>query len=254
MKQCFMKKMAALIVLIMTVLCFSGCIRYRTDMTVKKNGKADIELIYAVYADSDSDKDDELEESIDDLEDLGWEVDKYSKDKYKGLKLTMTDVKLTDLEEILTDKDMKEFGFEDFSLKKEGSKYILDWDTNAGKDLKEEGVDSKSLKEYGGYMEFNLELPKKPIDDNATDVSKDGLTLTWDLLEEDSVYCEFKVSNPIGIIIGICIAFLVAIAAAVVVVLTVLKKKKDPAEVSTEMPVTPVTPVDTTSSDDTNED
>ena len=244
-----LKKLSAFLIIAVMIFCMTGCIRYRTDMSVKSNGKADIEFIYAIYSDS-SDEDDEDDEDgtfdsddVKKLEDLGWEVDKYKKDGYVGVSLTLNDVKLDDLEEILTDKELEDVGFKDFTLEKKGSTYILDWNTHAKGDLDEEGIDLSTLSQYGGYMQFNLELPNKAIKENATEVSKDGKTLTWDLTEEDEIHCEFKVTNFTGIIIAVCVILAILVIAAVVVVLLVLKKKKSPAIPEAAAPASPVAPV-----------
>ncbi|MBQ6569097.1 MAG: hypothetical protein IJL87_02450, partial [Clostridia bacterium] len=59
-----------------------------------------------------------------------------------------------------------------------------------------------TIKSSGGYMNVNLELPVKPTDHNATTVSDDGKTLTWDLTTlgmNDKIYAEFDLpSNDIS--------------------------------------------------------
>ncbi|MDC7279685.1 hypothetical protein NXH64_09245 [Butyrivibrio fibrisolvens] len=40
----------------------------------------------------------------------------------------------------------------------------------------------------GGYMKVVISLPIKPSANNATSVSDDGKTLTWDLLSESNIH------------------------------------------------------------------
>ena len=88
-------------------------------------------------------------------------------------------------------------------------------------------------------MEVVIELPMPAKEENATDVSKDGKTLTWDLLTEDEVKVTFTLIN-IGLIIAIVAIVFVMLcaAAAVVVILLVLKKKKAGTGRAPEAPAT----------------
>lgn len=256
------KKCSALLLIIMSILCLSGCIRYRADMEVKKNGKVDFEFIYAIYS-SGSDDDDKIDDDdIEDLEDEGWEIDDYKKDSYEGYTFSISDVKLEDLEEKLDNDVFEDMGFKDFSLTKKGSTYTLDWDVDVGSGLSENDIDNDKLKDYNGYLEFNLTLPKKAIDHNATDESKDGTELSWDLTEEDEIYCEFKISNLTSVFIFIGIFFLILIAAVIVVFCVILPKKKNGNAPEVSAPVTPsvtpssepVTPSYTSDSSDENKE
>ena len=83
----------------------------------------------------------------------------------------------------------------------------------------------------GGYMKVVISLPIKPSANNATSVSDDGKTLTWDLLSESNIHLEFSLIN-IGMIIGLCVLAL-AVVAAVVVIIIIKKGKKNTVEVST---------------------
>ena len=256
------KKFAALLVLSMTAFCMAGCIRYRTDLTVKKNGKTDIEIVYAIYDSADSASDDDKDEMIEELEELGWKVKKYTKDSYTGLTISMNDVKLDDLEELLTADELEDLGFEDFSLEKKGSTYVLDWETDFSDKLEDEGIKLKDLSKYNGFLEFNLELPNKSVDNNATEVSKDGKSLSWDLTEEDEVHVEFKTSNSLTTILMIlAIAAGIIIIAAIAVVIIILGKKKsdDPesvianAEASFNMPENLSAPSEGSADDNKND-
>ncbi len=247
MRKTTSRKLLSLAVILALVFSMTGCVRYSTTMGVKKNGTCDIEIVYAVYnadtGDLSTDEEEELEEEeeeeeneYEELEEEGWEVEDYKEDNYVGVTLTKTDIKLDELEDVLQDTDL---GFDDFSLEKKGSTWVLEWDINDNLgDTSDEGLSEDTIKEYDGYMTFELTLPNGAKVDNATDVSKDGKTLTWDFYEvEDGVIeCEFSLVN-VGLIIGIIAAVVVVIAAVAVVL--ILKSKKGGAAPADEAPVMP---------------
>ena len=270
------KAVSVMIVLVMTVFCFTGCIRFRTTMNIRGNGKADLALIYAFHKELiEGDVEDELGDVIDALEDEGWTVDDYKKGDYIGYQFTMkdvkvtdfegtrkqidklcadaevvsgfpcdvvADVKVTDLEEIFnSDAFTDELEMGDFELTKNGSTYTILWDTGISSDTGVEGLSASDLLEYGGFMEVVIVLPSAPKSENASEVSSDGKTLTWNLLEDDEVEVTFTLVNTVLIIVIAAAVFVLMAGAAAVVLVIVLKKKK-PAKAKAE-PDVPAGPV-----------
>ena len=237
------KALSVMIVLVMTVFCFTGCIRFRTTMNIKGNGKADLSLIYAIHEELvEGDVEDDLGDVVDALEDEGWTVDDYKKGDYIGYQFTMKDVKVTDFEEIFNSDafvDVLEMG--DFELTKNGSTYTILWETDVVSGVEADGISASDLLEYGGFMEVVIGLPSAPKSENATKVSSDGKTLTWNLMEEDEVEVTFTLVNTVLIIV-IAAAVFVLIAGAAVVVLVIVLKKKKPAKAKAE-PAVPAGPV-----------
>ena len=237
------KLLSVFIVLVMAAFCFTGCIRFRTSMSIRGSGKADLAVIYAFYKELiDEDLQDDLDDLADSFEDDGWTVEDYKKGDYRGYIFTMNNVKVKDFEEIFNSDAFEELELGEFELTRKGSEYTIEWETNAVDDVADEGITGSDLSAYGGFMEVVIELPMPAKEENATDVSKDGKTLTWNLLEEDEVKVTFTLIN-IGLIVAIvAIVFVMLCAAAVVVILLVLKKKKagnkDSADVS-DAPVAP---------------
>ena len=228
MRKLYAKAISVMVLLTLAAFCFTGCVRFRTSMNIKSNGKADLTVIYGYYNELiDSDVESEMEDLADAFEDDGWTVDDYKKGDYEGYTFTMTNVKVNDFEDIFNaDCFTEDLELGDFELTKKGSTYTINWDTNVVGDLNEEGITSEDLKTYGGFMEVEITLPSPATDDNATEVSKDGKTYTWDLLDGDEVELTFTLIN-VGLIIAICaIVFVVFAAAAVVVILLIVKKKK----------------------------
>ena len=231
MRRTYAKAVSVMVILVMTMFCLTGCLRFRTTMSIRNNGKADLAIIYAFHNELiEDDVEDELGDVADAFEDEGWTVDDYKKGDYSGYQFTMNNVKVSDFEEIFnSDAFTEELELGDFELTKKGSTYTIKWDTKAVDDAEEEGITSADLKEYGGFMEVVIELPSPAKDENATKVSKDKKTLTWDLLDEDEVEVTFSLLN-VGAIIAVILIVCVMIAAAVVVILILVLKKKKPAD------------------------
>ncbi len=219
--------MSLLVLVVMAAFCFSGCIRFRTTVGFKNNGKADLSLIYAYYSDLYDSVKDDLEEKAEAFEDDGWEVNKYKKNDYTGYEFTLTNVYINNLEEVFTSDAMELMDLDDFELTKEGSTYTILWNTNVSDALSGEDITSADIEDLNGFMEVVIELPNGAIESNATKVSKDGKTLTWDLIAEDEVEVTFSLVN-VGLIVGIVIGVVVLLlaAAAVVIILIVVKNKK----------------------------
>ena len=254
MRKLYAKAISVMVLLTFAAFCFTGCVRFRTSMNIKSNGKADLTVIYGYYNELiDSDVESEMEDLADAFEDDGWTVDDYKKGDYEGYTFTMTNVKVNDFEDIFNaDCFTEDLELGDFELTKKGSTYTINWDTNVIGDLNEEGVTSEDLKTYGGFMEVEITLPSPATDDNASEVSKDGKTYTWDLLDGDEIELTFTLIN-IGLIVAICaIVFVVFAAAAVVVILLIVKKKKPAKDgTATEAPAAapvsspePASPID----------
>ena len=253
MRKLYAKAISVMVLLTLAAFCFTGCVRFRTSMNIKSNGKADLTVIYGYYNELiDSDVESEMEDLADAFEDDGWTVDDYKKGDYEGYTFTMTNVKVNDFEDVFNaDCFTEDLELGDFELSKKGSTYTINWDTNVVGDLNEEGITSEDLKTYGGFMEVEITLPSPATDDNATEVSKDGKTYTWDLLDGDEVELTFTLIN-VGLIIAICaIVFVVFVAAAVVVILLIVKKKKPAKDSATEAPAAapvsspePASPID----------
>ncbi len=228
MRKLYAKAISVMVLLTLAAFCFTGCVRFRTSMNIKSNGKADLTVIYGYYNELiDSEVESEMEDIADAFEDDGWTVDDYKKGDYEGYTFTMTNVKVNDFEDIFNaDCFTEDLELGDFELSKKGSTYTINWDTNVVGDLNEEGITSEDLKTYGGFMEVEITLPSPATDDNATEVSKDGKTYTWDLLDGDEVELTFTLINVGLIVLIAAIVFVVIAAAAVVVILLIVKKKK----------------------------
>ena len=237
-----MKKILVCLLSLFVIGCLAGCMRFDATIEIQKNGKANLEMIYAALADMGdgaTTSDDELKDSMKELEEKGWKCEKYDQDGYLGFKARMEDLSLEDAASNMGGaEDGLELGSSDspISITKDGSNYIFDW--KALGDADDEGTEDEDTSQYktyfdqyNGYMRFNLKLPYKPKEHNAHQVSEDGKTLTWNLLEMkkgDSIHVVFSLSNWTPLIIGLIIA-LVVIIGIIVAVILMNKKKNAPA-------------------------
>ena len=152
-------------------------------------------------------------ESEDNPEDYGYVKEHYSDDTYKGLRFSKTFSNVSslvsedanqNLQEVLTTEDLKIFTYS-------GGVYSLKIYIDSESDYS-----SEENSEYSDYIDalFVVRLPNKPENHNATSVSEDGRTLTWDLTKTNEITLDFKI-NPIpwnsiliGGGIGIALVFL----------------------------------------------
>lgn len=234
-----MKKFKRLVCILLMVMCLSlltGCFRFSTTVEVKRNGKADITIVFASVdpqSDNSDDSDEDDEDMRKQLEDEGWDYEVYHDDGYSGYKITKTNVNLNDLAKEMNSGDDSKIDVDADKLKveKHGFRYKVSWDVTESDGYEDSKEYGKNLSTYGGYAKFVVKLPYKPISSNAHKVSDDGKTLTWylfDLEQGEAVELEFSLVNwplIIGLLVG-----LIVVAAAVVVIIIIMRKKKKNAQ------------------------
>jgi len=218
-----MKKYKILLLALVFVMTLSGCVRFNTTITIKKDGKADISMTYAIMSMEGSGfgegSGSSFDKSMDDMRQQGWQVEKYKQDGYEGVYAIKKDIDLTSLsDEISKAEDDMEIDNKAISLTKDGSTYIFDWKFE-GETASETKQIGDAIKEYDGYMTLTVNLPRKAKTSNATKVSNGGKTLEWDLMdlgESNGIHIEFSTFNPL-IIVCIAAAVILAVIAFVVV-------------------------------------
>lgn len=230
-----MKKKVALIFLMLTFLCTSlACVRIDATVKVNADGTADLRVLYAVSSSlaslGDGDQDFGLSEAeIAEYKAKGITYEAYADNdagytgyilSRKGIKVQTTDNDETGMESIVNG---------DF-FTVDGNHIIISFVPYSDSEYEKSGSYIGIIKNYGGYMYFNLELPVKPTNHNATSVSEDGKTLTWDLTTlgaNDKIYAEFDLPSS-SILIWILSIVAILIVAAIVVFI-ILKKRKGKA-------------------------
>ena len=252
------------------VLLLSGCgIKANYVAVINKDKSMDVNIIMAyddefietmLSFESGSEGDVEyteeqkwqfIEESFseeEDFESKGYSKSRYDQDGYKGYSYT---VKINNIDEVTGDAEKYDiFGSseninETKMFKKDGNNYVanIEFESN-------EEVESGESYNLGLDFKYIVTLPNKPISHNATSVSEDGKTLTWDLSSNatTSIEYEFNFGNNmllyfiIGGAVGICVI------GAIVILATNMKKSKNKGNFSDvdnkkdEQPVQPVQP------------
>ena len=206
--------------------------------------------------DEDSDSDLTSEETKKEFENEGWTYTEYNEDGYKGYVVTKSDILLDELASTIASDDAGvDTNTDSLNItKNDNGEYTITWDVLGSDDADSMGEYQQYIEEYKGFFLVTIELPEKPISNNATEVSEDGKTLTWDVFKMnkgDKVEVTFmlpsdeaKGGNTLFIIIAV-----IAIIAIVVVVVCIVLSKNKKAPVNNEVPSQPVDSVNTTTAD-----
>lgn len=221
-----MKKIKTLLIIFILFLV-SGC--YRGDLLIKINDDKSYVVNFEIKFEKEN-----LEqttniftkEEISNLEQDGYEVTEINNDKYVGYKLER---KGKTIEEITTNENdrfnISIFLFE--RVKFDNLKLFYSKDKKTYKSnivYKIEKSESEYMNLDEPELVFKIQLPSKPISHNASLVSKDEKTLTWNLknITEKNIDFEFKFNQEkidIFLILGI-------ISGIILLIIIILIRKK----------------------------
>ena len=212
-----MKKTIKIVLLLAIImLLFTGCsMKENVGITVSKDKKVSVKIISAMddemidysigmsNGDSSEEKtytDDErwayIDESMKEEETYkDYSKERYNQDGFKGYVYTM---ELGSIDDLSTTDSSAQPAFDALSKDsklfiKSGNKYSLNLSTGSSEEIEQ----AKNYSEYGAAfdLKFFVTLPSKAIKNNATTVSDDGLTYTWDLLQAQNFELEFSLSK-----------------------------------------------------------
>lgn len=245
-----MKKLKVVVSLCVMMLLLSGCkMKVEYDMTIKNNKSMNFSIITALDNElidgmlsmengngeqssfTDEQRWEVLENDLNDSEDgenpedYGFSVSKYEEGEYKGYQFTK---KIDNIDEI--SGDVANFELSNYQNISDSIVFVKNGETYKANFVLSSEEQSSSTQGYdiGIEMKYVVTLPNKPISHNATEVSKDGKTLTWNLLNADSQNIEFEFTLKdntmlyIGIAAGVVIIFIILI----VVIVSNGKKRK----------------------------
>lgn len=196
------KRFAILSVLLVLLLAASGCLRMRVTFELQKNGTFDFEMLYAMSAlglqfGGEMPFD---EATLNQYAKDGFKTETYSEDDYTGIILSKKGIDFSSASD-LPDMDLN------FTLEKNGDTYTLDlpWGGENMGDIGSGYADSllsvaEYIEQYEGFAEIVIVCPEKPTEHNATSVSADGKTLTWNLLDmgdRTSIHVVYSVKSSI---------------------------------------------------------
>lgn len=258
-----MKKFLKTLLVVIMIVGLTGCAKYNVNMAVSNDKSVTLEVIYGINSslmssfngeEDSTDEDDwtwsstddeDSDETIDEiktedfsfLEKKGYKVEAYSEDTDSG---TITGVKLTKTFKNIDDitKNSKkvvdlvnmfdtenEDSFDDSQLfYKNGDNYKASFKFDFSD---EEGIDYSAYNSYFD-LKYQITLPTKAISNNATLVSDDGKTLTWDLSygKNNDVEFEFNFAQESNILIYILTGTGIVIIVGVLAVIIIKSKNK----------------------------
>lgn len=237
-----MKKIKYLLICLLIIIC-SGCVKYNVKMGINPDKSMELEIIYAVEKSLVSNGLDKTE--ISKLEKEGYKLKEYNKDSYTGYKLTK---KIKNIDEISTVNDndaeldiTKESKYM-FKIKKGIFKNEYTYIGNKVQQVDSyntESTDSKTLESYGMEMNLTVSLPYKVKKSNATETSKDGKELKWNLLtmKERKIFFMFDLYNIPNIVVSA-----IGLLAIIVIIIFISKgkKKKDQYDGNFDIPNKPI--------------
>ena len=221
------RKIFCLILLLCAaVFVFSGCVRMRTTVKFSPFGNVDTEILL-MLSEKLGATSSQLEEEIDSYRESGYTVEEYDEEGYHGYIMHKS--------QSIFDQSNAESEDEMMKASVEGLKVSIDilWDPSD--EESQAGflaAAGELIAEYKGYAEIIMVFPNKPIAHNATSVSEDGKTLTWDLCnlgERTSLHVEISALDLVLGWILIAAGVIVVVIAVVVIIVATKKRKKKAA-------------------------
>lgn len=223
-----MKKVLSLVtIMIILLIMLTGCVNVNYEVTLNKDGTADVAYVYGFDKEALEQMGTTAEDMTSDMkqnaEASEYEIETYSDDEVEGFKAKKHVENLADisLEEAFGSENVTDSGENQFKVEKKGLKTV--YSQNAKIDLSTMDETTASVV----TMKYTVNLPVKVGKNNASEVSKDGKTLTWNLTAGEVNEINFEASSSNPILIFAIIAILVVIGVIVVVELTIKKLKKN---------------------------
>lgn len=242
-----MKKYFKLLTILILMLFVTGCVKFNYSISINKDKSMDLEIILASDKKFIEDKNDLNFSNIDfdKLSENGYLVFAYNEDIYEGSRIVKSFKNIDDisntndnglvinLKNVLNGIDntlfyVKKGFFKNTYIgrfKITGSDEYSDILNSNSNSIDDDGMNeledtmSELLKSLD--FKFVINVPYKTLSNNATSISENQKTLTWDLLQvkDENINFEFYLYNLNNIII--CIAILLII----IIILIVLIKK-----------------------------
>lgn len=223
-----MRKVLSLIaVMAILLVALTGCVSVNYEVTLNKDGTADVAYIYGFEKEMLEQLGASAEDMTSDMkanaETSNYQIEAYSDDKIEGFKAKKHIENLSELslEDAFGSENVKDSEENKIKIEKKGSKTV--YSQNASIDLSEMDESTESMV----TMKYVIKLPVKVGENNASEVSEDGKTLTWNLKAGETNEISFEAeSNYLTTIIMISIAVLLVIIILIVVFLNKGKKNK----------------------------
>lgn len=231
-----MKRVVKLIIVLFLSITLTGCVKQNIDMEIGKDKSVNLTVISAIKKGTYT----EINPSqiADNLENKGFIKEPYKEDSWNGYKLTK---KFDHIDKISTDKEITVELSDLLDKEKENIKYYFQKkktffkttyianftiDINANAD----GTPNEDINGYKDSVDlkYTVKLPTSSTNQNTTNISYDGKTLTW-LLEYgkiNKIHYEFSMPNT-GNYILLSTLFITIILITVYFIFKPKKKEKD---------------------------
>lgn len=209
--------------------CLSGCVRMTVGLNIQADGSADVSVSMGVtedlYAMLAQDGQDPMAEVKSKAEESGYTAEEYDEDGYKGLTMTQH---IADLQQA-TQSDAYMDGLS-FTKEKNGLKQMmtLSGAVNTAESMKE-NMDGMTVDLSQFDVKLTVTVPYAITESNATEISEDGKTATWDLMSVDTINlaCEGDVLLfGMPVTAALCIVGGLAVLAVILIVIGAVRKKK----------------------------
>lgn len=224
------KKICMVLMVAAVLICgLSGCVRMEVGLDIQKDGSADVSVSMGVtedlYAMLTQDGQDPMAEVKSTAAENGYTAEEYEQDGYKGLTMTQH---IADLQQATqTDTYMEGLSF---TKEKNGFREMmtLSGAVNTAESLKE-NMDGMTVDLSQFDVKLTVTVPYAITESNATEISEDGKTATWDLMTVDTINltCEGDVllfGIPVTAALGIVGAL--AVVAIVLIVVGAVRKNR----------------------------
>ena len=211
-----MKKISALLLVIVLALSLTGCMKFRTDLTVNKDGSGEVNYSIAINSFiyqmiKQQQQQDPLSEIRKKFEAKNYQVNKFNNEDLVGLNVSkkVADIaEIKSLEEVLQDanasstQDIGNSGLSLAGLEIERGIFYNTYKYNQEVDMKElqlESTGNEITDEMRQAMlnkmdlGFTISLPVVATEHNATKVENGGQKLVWDFKPGTVNRVQFKV-------------------------------------------------------------
>lgn len=216
------KTIGLIIVLILTLITLTGCAEINYEVEVNRDGSGEISYIYGISKEVlqglNVSADDFVSEMKEQAEESEYQVEAYEDENIAGFKANKNIEDLNtefSLEEAFGEEYVKDT--EDNGIKVEKGLFVTKYSQFAELDLT-----TLSEEEQGITMTYQVKLPAKVTNSNATEVFENGKTLKWTLIGGEVNSIEFT-AQEINIL-SIAIIVLIAVLAAAII-FKILNKK-----------------------------
>lgn len=220
------KKVSLFVLLIVTLITLSGCMKLEYSTTINKDGSGEITYLCAinksVIPNLSKDNVNSTENLRENAKNAGYTTEDYEDDETKGFIATK---KVSNI----TEKSYIKEIFDEYVKNEEESKIEIK-NSIFGKTYSQKVIlDMKSvesLKELGAKCEYTINLPEKVSETNADNISNDGKTLTWNLNlgQEQEIYFR-ATSGRIYSLLAMAVIVVIALVIILVIVLKIIKNK-----------------------------